>query len=61
MLSTDKIVSAFAAICEEAEKLKGEDQLDRVREGLGVIISTAKHQNDIRSAAKGNCAAKHQS
>lgn len=57
MLSTEKIVSAFAAICEEAEKLKSGDVPDQVKEGLSVIISIAKHQNDIRDAAQGSCAA----
>ena len=57
MLSTEKISAAFAAICEEAEKLKTENDAQRMREGLGRIISIAKHQNDIRSAKPGSCKA----
>jgi hypothetical protein len=57
MLSTEKITGAFAAICEEAEKLKQEEASQRVREGLSLIISIARHQNDLRGAAKGSCSA----
>jgi hypothetical protein len=57
MLSTEKIAGAFAAICEEAEKLKNGDAPEPVKEGLAVIISIAKHQSDIRGAAKGSCSA----
>jgi hypothetical protein len=57
MLATDKISSAFKAICEEAEKLKKEDVSESVMSGLSTIISIAKHQNDIRNAAKGSCKA----
>ena len=57
MLSTDKITNAFKAICEEAEKMKGQDVSEAVKTGLSTIISIAKHQNDIRGAAKGSCAA----
>lgn len=55
MLSTDKITNAFNAICEEAEKLKNQSVSDEVAAGLSIIISIAKHQNDIRSSAKGSC------
>ena len=55
MLSTDKISIAFNAICEEAEKLKRQGVPDEVSRGLATIISIAKHQNDIRGAAKGSC------
>ncbi|BBO71283.1 hypothetical protein DSCA_52130 [Desulfosarcina alkanivorans] len=55
MLSTDKISHAFRAICEEAEKLKNQGVSDEVSAGLATIISIAKHQNDIRDAAKGSC------
>ena len=57
MLSTDKIADAFAAICEEAEKLKTGDVTDEVKEGLRLIVSIAKHQNDIRGASRGSCKA----
>ena len=59
MLSTDKIAGAFNAICEEAEKLKNKTTDEQLNEGLARIISIAKHQNDIRSAAKGSCKASH--
>jgi hypothetical protein len=55
MLCTDKISNAFSAICEEAEKLKGQGVSDEVSSGLATIISIAKHQSDIRGAAKGSC------
>ena len=57
MLATDKISNAFKAICEEAEKLKKENDPESVKAGLARIISIAKHQNDIRNAAKGSCKA----
>ena len=57
MLSTDKITRAFEAICEEANKLKGEDVPEEFKEGLSRIISIARHQNDTRNSAKGSCAA----
>lgn len=57
MLSTDKITHAFAAICEEAEKIQSQDVSEEVKTGLATIISIAKHQNDIRGAAKGSCTA----
>lgn len=57
MLSTDKISNAFKAICEEAERLGKGDVPDEVKAGLATIISIAKHQNDIRGAAKGSCKA----
>ncbi len=59
MLSTEKITRAFTAILEEAEKL-GETQIsDEIKDGLALIISIAKHQNDIRGAAKGSCKGSH--
>ena len=57
MLSTDKITKAFSAICEEAENLQNQNVSDEVKNGLSTIISIAKHQNDIRSSAKGSCKA----
>jgi hypothetical protein len=57
MLSTEKISNAFAAICEEAEKLQNQDVPDTVKTGLSTIISIARHQSDIRSSAKGSCKA----
>ncbi len=57
MLSTEKISRAFKAICEEAEKLKSQDVPDPVKAGLALIISIAKHQNDIRDAPRGSCRA----
>jgi len=57
MLSTEKITNAFTAICEEAEKLQNQDVSDTVNNGLSTIISIAKHQSDIRGAAKGSCKA----
>jgi len=57
MLSTEKISNAFAAICEEAEKIQNQDVPDTVKTGLSTIISIARHQNDIRSSAKGSCTA----
>ena len=57
MLSTEKINRAFGAICEEAEKLKQADVSEAIKNGLSTIISIAKHQSDIRSAAAGSCTA----
>ena len=57
MLSTDKITNAFKAICEEAERLRDQDVSDQVKNGLSTIISIAKHQSDMRGAAKGSCKA----
>lgn len=59
MLSTEKISKAFSAICEEAEKLKGQKLPEIVQKGLSQIISIAKHQSDIRKAKEGSC--KHES
>ncbi len=59
MLSTDKIINAFTAICEEAEKLMDAGPSDHVRDGLSRIISIARHRNDIRNAAQGSCKATH--
>lgn len=55
MLSTEKITNAFAAICEEAEKLMDQGVSDPVKTGLSTIISIARHQNDIRGSAAGSC------
>ncbi|MGB5985042.1 MAG: hypothetical protein WBG37_07025 [Desulfobacterales bacterium] len=57
MLSTDKINNAFAAICDEAERMQQTDVPDSVKAGLATIISIAKHQNDIRKSTKGSCTA----
>jgi len=57
MLSTEKISRAFEAICEEAEKLKTQELPDPVKAGLALIISIARHQNDIRNAPEGSCRA----
>jgi hypothetical protein len=55
MLASDKIANAFIAICEEAEKLKKEDNSAAAQSGLQTIISIAKHQSDIRDAKGGSC------
>lgn len=55
MLSTEKIHNAFKAICEEVEKLEGEEMSDVTRKTLAQIRSIAKHQSDIRKAEKGSC------
>jgi hypothetical protein len=57
MLSTEKITRAFSAICEEAEKLQRQDATGQFKDGLSMIISIAKHQNDIRHSANGSCTA----
>jgi len=57
MLSTEKISRAFDAICEEAEKLKTQELPDPVKAGLALIVSIARHQNDIRNAPEGSCKA----
>ena len=57
MLSTEKIIRAFSAICEEAENLQNQGVSNEVKNGLSTIISIAKHQKDIRSSAKGSCKA----
>lgn len=57
MLSTDKISSAFKAICEEAEKIQAQEIPESVKSGISTIISIAKHQSDIRQAPKGSCSA----
>ena len=56
MLSTEKISNAFKAICEEAEKIQGQELPESVKTGIATIISIAKHQNDIRQSPKGSCA-----
>jgi hypothetical protein len=57
MLSTDKISGAFSAICDIAAELKRQELPEDVKAQLSTIISIAKHQNDIRGAAKGSCKA----
>ena len=57
MLNTDKIAAAFAAISQEAERLKTDNIPDHTKAGLATIISIAKHQSDIRGARKGSCKA----
>lgn len=57
MLSTDKIKNAFAAICEEIEKLDEEQLDDKTLQALKTIRSIAKHQSDIRESKKGSCKA----
>lgn len=57
MLSTDKISTAFNAIVEEANDMQNDPATpDKVKAGLATIVSIAKHQSDIRNAAKGSCA-----
>lgn len=58
MLATDKISAAFKAICEEAEKLQKKDLSKKAQKRLQTIISIARHQSDIREAAKGACTSK---
>ena len=58
MLSTDKIASAFKAICEEAEKLQKRELDSKAQKRVKTIISIAKHQSDIRGSKKGSCKAK---
>ena len=58
MLSTEKIAGAFKAICEEAEKLQKKDLGPKVQKRLKTIVSIAKHQSDVRGAAKGSCKSK---
>lgn len=58
MLSTDKLSTAFNAIVEEANALKGDPSTpDKIKAGLATIISIAKHQSDIRQASPGSCTA----
>jgi len=58
MLSTEKISTAFNAIVEEANAMKDDPVTpDKLKAGLATIISIAKHQSDIRNAAKGSCKA----
>ena len=57
MRNTEKILNAFQAICEEAEKLKQTGISDDAKKRLDTIISIAKHQNDIRQSAPGSCKA----
>ena len=57
MLATDKISTAFAAICEEVDKIKKDDLPGKTQNRLKTIISIAKHQSDIRQASKGSCKA----
>ena len=55
MLASDKIATAFKAICEEAEKLQKAGLGEQAEAGLKTIISIAKHQSDIRNATPGGC------
>ena len=55
MLSTDKISVAFQAIVEEAEKALERELPKKAEKRLKTIISIAKHQSDIRKAAKASC------
>lgn len=57
MLATDKISKAFAAICEEVDKIKKDDLSEKTRKRLKSIVSIAKHQSDIRGSKKGACKA----
>ncbi len=59
MLSTEKISKAFAAIVEEASLAQNPDLPEAVQNHLKTIVSIAKHQSDIRHAAKGSCCSKH--
>jgi len=59
MLSTVKISKAFLAIIEEAEKVQKKSSSGKVNKRLQTIISIAKHQSDIRGAAKGKCSGSH--
>jgi len=55
MLATDKIVKAFTAIIEEAEKLGSKKLSDKSLKREHNIISIAQHQSDIRNAQQGSC------
>ncbi len=55
MLSTEKISKAFAAICEEDDKIKKKDLHEKTQKRLKTIVSIAKHQSDIRGAKQGSC------
>jgi hypothetical protein len=55
MLSTDKIASAFAAICEEVDKINKDKLSRKAKKRLKTIVSIAKHQSDIRGAGTGHC------
>jgi hypothetical protein len=57
MLATDKISAAFRAIVEESEKGLSQSAPEAMQEHLKIIISIARHQSDIRSAAPGSCTA----
>lgn len=57
MLASDKIAKAFAAICEEVDKIKQDDLSNKTKKRLRTIVSIAKHQSDIREAKKGSCKA----
>lgn len=58
MLSTEKISKAFAAICEEVDKIKKDDLTKKTKKRMRTIVSIAKHQSDIRGAKKGSCKAR---
>lgn len=57
MLATDKIAAAFAAICEEVDKINKDELSRKAKKRLKTIVSIAKHQSDIRGAGKGHCPA----
>lgn len=59
MLSTDKISQAFAAICEEVDKINKDELSGKTKKRLKTIVSIAKHQSDIRGAKKGDCNKAH--
>ncbi len=59
MLATEKIAMAFAAIVEEASLAQNPDLPEQVQKHLKTIVSIAKHQSDIRNAAKGSCSCNH--
>jgi hypothetical protein len=57
-MRTDDIANAFQAIVEEAQTLQGQDLPENAQQIIKTIISIAKHQNDIRKSARGNCKAR---
>lgn len=59
MLATEKISKAFAAIVEEASLAQSPELSEEVQKHLKTIVSIAKHQSDIRNAAKGSCCSQH--
>lgn len=57
MLCTEKIATAFTAICEEVDKIKKDELSGKTKKRLRTIVSIAKHQSDIRGAKKDKCTA----